>query len=224
MGGVAAACAMPLPCVGGGDEEHEGACKGENGFDGVSQLSSPTDSALGQYADLPDSASVAPASAVDGAASGLAGGAGMPPSFVLKVADEQGRMYRMTLSPPYTLDALRAMIAGELGIAMDALASCTLKFTDDEGDEVTLSSDEGLGDAIVLADACKWKALKLKLVRSAPANSAPLPGTAAAPVAIGTAPVAVASADATDGSMLALAITALALLGIGGFFAMRRSK
>ena len=127
-------------------------------------------------------------------------------------------MYRMTLSPPYTLDALRAMVATELGIAADALASCTLKFTDDEGDEVTLSSDEGLGDAIVLADACKWKALKVKLVRAAPA---PAPASAVA----GAVPAAVAPAHAdADGSMLALAITALALLGIGGFFAMRRGS
>ena len=146
-------------------------------------------------------------------------------------------MYRLTLSPPYALATLIAAVAAELGVPAAALGTgaCALKYEDDEGDEVTVSSDEGLADAVALGAACGWRALKLRLSRAVDSGDGSHAAAAAGAGVPGAGPAAVAmpavaserggaraSAGGDGTTTFALALAALAVLGVGGFLAMRR--
>lgn len=200
----------------------------------MSPLDSPTESALADFADLPDSASVVcMQSSAPSAVASLNSHApthrnvdderGLPGSFVCKVTDEGGRMFRIRLTAmsgssvptPYPVRALREAVAAEAGL-QDASPACfTLKYVDDDGDEVTLSSDEGLADAVRLAAACEWKALKICLSR-------PGAGTTAS-AQIRPDSTKVTRRAGMSGSTAGIAAAVLAVLGIGGFMALRGS-
>ena len=206
----------------------------------MSPLTSPTESALADFADLPDSASVvcmqqsnAPSVVAsqhshapthqhfDGEGHG-----GLPASFVCKVTDEDGRMFRIRLSAlrgdggdaptPYPMCALREAVAAEAGLQDAAM---TLKYVDDDGDEVTLSSDEGLADAVRLAATCEWKALKVSMSRPAASATAAVAATATAQLRLDEARAPRRSA--MSGSTAGIAAAVLAVVGIGGFIAYR---
>ena len=109
----------------------------------------------------------------------------------------------------------REAVAAEAGL-QDASPACfTLKYVDDDGDEVTLSSDEGLADAVRLAAACEWKALKICLSR-------PGAGTTAS-AQIRPDSTKVTRRAGMSGSTAGIAAAVLAVLGIGGFMALRGS-
>ena len=194
----------------------------------MSPLNSPTESALADFADLPDSASVV--CMQNNAPSGVASQNGhaqhqqlghdtvedvLPESFVFKVTDEDGRMFRIRLIAldggsmrlPYPVRALRDAVAAEAGLGDAAASGSTLRYVDDDGDEVTLSSDEGLADAVRLATACEWKSLKVCLSRPSAhaANSAARESRRSG------------MSGATAGAVVAV----LTMLGVGGFMAMR---
>ena len=194
----------------------------------MSPLNSPTESALADFADLPDSASVV--CMQNNAPSGVASQNGhaqhqqlghntvedvLPESFVFKVTDEDGRMFRIRLMAliggsmrvPYPVRALRDAVAAEAGLGDAAASGSTLRYVDDDGDEVTLSSDEGLADAVRLATACEWKSLKVCLSRpSAHAANSAARGSRRSGMS-----------GATAGAVVAV----LTVLGVGGFMAMR---
>jgi hypothetical protein len=80
-------------------------------------------------------------------------------TFVFKVRDDCGNMHRIhSSSSDYS-----ALMQAVLDKLQNPSTKCLLKYKDDEGDEVTLSSDESLTEAVSLARASGLKVLHLSL-------------------------------------------------------------
>ncbi|KAG5180370.1 myosin 29 [Tribonema minus] len=105
--------------------------------------------------------------------------------FVYKVTDAAGNTHRVRASAE-ALAPLRAAVAGKLGCAADP-AHVELRYTDDDGDECLLAGDDSLHEAVDMARAAGWSALRLSAAvfdTAAAAAAAPAAAAVVAPVPV----------------------------------------
>jgi CBS domain-containing protein len=92
--------------------------------------------------------------------------AGLFKDFVFKVTDKQGNTHRIKCN---SVDALRSALLEK--VQYDP-ASLVIKYTDDEGDEVVISADSDLRDAVDIAQKRGQTALKLNVEGHPPTKAA----------------------------------------------------
>ncbi|CAM9234331.1 unnamed protein product [Phaeothamnion confervicola] len=140
--------------------------------------------------------------------------------FVYKVADADGHVHRLRCSAERLAPLLRAVAEKVLGADADPTA-VLLRYRDEEGDDVVLSGDAALADAVDMARGAGAQVLKLTTVLVKPAadasggtagGGADAVGSAAAGAPAGAAG---GTSGATEGSAAAAVGTCAAAAGLG---------
>jgi CBS domain-containing protein len=140
-----------------------------------------------------------------------------PAEFDFKVTDCSGLLHKIRCTVS-SLSALRTAVAAKLSVSVEQLL---LKYIDEEGDEVVISSDAALADAVDFARSSGGVSLKVTAVVDAAAAARITKAAEAVPAAV-EAKAAPASDNTT--MMLAIGGGVLAVVGIAAFVLTRKNK